>query len=230
MIRVYCDFDGTITNQDTIVFLTERFGAGPEYRRAVVEAIKSGEISVSEGIRRELATIRATWDEAVAALDKEIRVDPGFGDFTLWCKEAGIPVVVLSSGMMPVVQHFVGRFGIPLHAHAVDVEPGGWIYRRLPEQDKESILSAISPEDRVVFVGDGTSDVAALPYVDLLFAKEGRFLASYCRREGIPFIPFGSFQEVLTHLQERLEDHTAAAEEAGTAGTKPGRRVGPTAR
>ena len=33
MLHVFCDFDGTITEPDTLRFLTERLGAGPEYYR-----------------------------------------------------------------------------------------------------------------------------------------------------------------------------------------------------
>src|SRR2546428_402985 len=31
MLHVFCDFDGTITEPDTLCFLTERLGAGPEH-------------------------------------------------------------------------------------------------------------------------------------------------------------------------------------------------------
>ena len=41
MLRVFCDFDGTITNLDSIVFLTERFGGGPDFRESILSKIVS---------------------------------------------------------------------------------------------------------------------------------------------------------------------------------------------
>ena len=64
MLQIFSDFDGTITNRDSIVFLTETFGAGPNLRNDIFEQIKSGELTVYEAIERELATVTVPWEEA----------------------------------------------------------------------------------------------------------------------------------------------------------------------
>lgn len=201
MWQVFCDFDGTITNRDSIVFLTERFGAGADFRAEMLEKIKTGELSVFEVIARELATISVGWDEAVAALKEHIKVDPSFPRFVDWCKEAGYPLEVLSSGMYPVVALFVSEFGLPFHAHRVTPDPDGWRFEKDELQDKCRILRSHSRDSgKIVYIGDGTSDLAVIPYVDVLFAKKGYFLFDYCSAKGIPFYAFDTFDEVRRQL------------------------------
>src|SRR6266480_3472115 len=42
MLHVFCDFDGTITEPDTLCFLTERLGAGPEHYRETGRLLRGG--------------------------------------------------------------------------------------------------------------------------------------------------------------------------------------------
>lgn len=200
-MQIFCDFDGTITNRDSIVFLTEEFGGGEAFRLEVLDDIKMGRMSVFEAIERELATVKVGWQEAVASLTGAVHVDPTFAGFVDWCKEAGWPLTVLSSGMEPVVGLFVEQFGIPFFAHPVEVSREGWLYRRNPHHDKKTILRSAKEESGIVFIGDGTSDVAAVEYTDVLFAKQGQFLAEYCRAEGIPYYSFGDFREIQVALE-----------------------------
>ncbi len=202
MLRVFCDFDGTITNRDSIVFLTERFGGGPDFREDVLFKIVSGEMTVFEAIEQELATVSAGWQEALAVLQAEISVDPFFGDFVVWCRDRRIPLAVLSSGMRPVVEAFVGRFRVPIFAHSVEISSSGWRYRRVEQNDKQSLLDSLPEGDEVVYVGDGTSDVAVIPFVDHLFAKEGRYLAEHCRINGVAFTSFRNFAEIQAAVEK----------------------------
>ena len=129
-------------------------------------------------------------------------MDPTFACFVDWCRDAGLPLTVLSSGMEPVVRLFVGEFGIPFFAHPLEVSQEGWAYRRNPQHDKKTILNSAKRAGEIVFIGDGTSDVAAVEYTDVLFAKQGQFLAEYCRDEGIPFHPFTDFRDVQVVLED----------------------------
>ena len=51
----------------------------------------------------------------------------------------------------------------------------------------------------MAFVGDGVSDRFGARYADVTFAKDG--LASHCRREAIPFLPYEDFGDVRAGLQ-----------------------------
>lgn len=197
---VFCDFDGTITTRDTIVFLTEKFGAGPRFRKEILERIKSGKVSVFEAIRRELETVTSSWEEALAALDEHIDVDPGFASFVGWCRDNEYPVYVVSSGMEPVIEHFVDDIDIKVFAHAVEPSPEGWRYTKRKQHEKGHLVARAKKRGQIVFVGDGTSDLPVVPYADILFAKS--FLAEYCSQRGIEYSPFETFFDVRRKLEE----------------------------
>lgn len=203
MICVFCDFDGTITTRDSIVFLTEQFGAGRKYRSGALARIKSGEWSVHQAIERELATVKISWLEAVGALREAIELDPFFEHFIIWAREKNLSVQVISSGMRPVVDLFVGHLGLEIHAHPVEISSSGWRYTPISELKKVPVLKKVRKDcDRLIYVGDGTSDVCVIPYVDLLFAK--KYLAEYCRQEGVDYVPFETFDDVRRHLATLL--------------------------
>jgi 2,3-diketo-5-methylthio-1-phosphopentane phosphatase len=203
MIQVFCDFDGTITNQDSIVYLTEQYGAGDAFRHSVIEKIKTGEITVFEAIRQEMYTVKLSWDEAVVALREAIQIDPAFPAFVGFCKKREFPLTVVSSGLEPVVGLYLEEFEIPFHAHPVEIDREGWKYERRSESEKTYILQlARKSSAPIVFVGDGASDVEAVPMVDTLFAS--KYLAQYCEERGIPFIPFRTFEDVEEKLEEMV--------------------------
>ena len=205
MISVFCDFDGTITSYDSIVFLTERFGGGPGYRSDALSRIKSGEWSVYDAIEHELASVTISWEEAVQVLRASIKVDSFFEDFVSWCHERSLRIQVVSSGMRPVVELMIGHLGLEIYAHPVTISTQGWHYQPDATVMKDVVLKeARQHAERLIYVGDGTSDVCAIPYVDDLFAK--RYLADYCEANGVPYIPFDNFDDVQRELECLIEN------------------------
>ncbi len=178
MTSIFCDFDGTITSRDSIVFLTEHYGGGHRYRSDALTRIQSGEWSVHEAIQHELASVKLSWEEAIPILQSKITVDPFFESFVAWSRRQSLPLQVVSAGMRPVVELFVGHLGLEIYAHPVDISTTGWRYRTDPEMLKEKVLKeARADVGSLVYIGDGTSDICAIPYADHLFAK--RYLAEW---------------------------------------------------
>jgi len=200
MIQICTDFDGTITTRDTIVYVTEKFGAGEEYRAMIVEKIKSGEISVFKGISLELETVKVSWEKAVEHLRKEVFIDRGFEEFVNWSRERGYPMTILSSGMTPVVELYTAHFGIPIFAHKLEVTPEGWRFEVIEEHRKRTVLEEMAEKGPIVYIGDGTSDLEAIPYASLLFARKGKYLEAHCRANGIPCRSFSDFLAVKENL------------------------------
>ena len=200
MIQICTDFDGTITTRDTIVYVTEQFGAGEDFRLRIVNDIKSGKISVFQGISMELETVKVSWEEAVSTLRANVFLDRGFEEFVEWSKKESYPLTVLSSGMTPVVELYVGQLDIPIYAHKLEASSGGWNFEVIEEHRKEIVLDSIRKKGPIVYIGDGTSDLAAIPFAELLFARRGRYLEAYCRDNRIPCVPYSDFNEVRTFL------------------------------
>src|SRR5205807_706659 len=85
MLHVFCDFDGTITEPDTLRLLTERLGAGPEHYRETGRLLCAGALSLREAVARDVGTIRAPFAQAAALLRAHVAVDTGFVPFAPWC-------------------------------------------------------------------------------------------------------------------------------------------------
>lgn len=49
-------------------------------------------------------SVKKPYPECIQYLVDNIKLDPGFNDFFKWCVQNNIPVVVLSSGMVPIIR------------------------------------------------------------------------------------------------------------------------------
>ena len=89
---VVLDYDGTITERDTLRMVLAEFGD----HDVVAEAdalLHRGEIQLREEIPMQFATVRAPLEDVVAWLLEHLRLRPGFREFAALARP-----VVLSSG------------------------------------------------------------------------------------------------------------------------------------
>jgi 2,3-diketo-5-methylthio-1-phosphopentane phosphatase len=169
-------------------------------------------------------SISTPFPECIQLLVDNIKLDPHFKQFFIWASKNNIPVVVLSGGMLPIIKALlkalVGEDAekIAIVSNNVRARPGkklnekgGWEivfhddsdfghdksltlrpYAQLPENGRPTIF----------YAGDGVSDLSAARESDLLFAKKGKDLVTYCVREDIPFTPFNDFKDIMDKVQE----------------------------
>lgn len=248
----FTDFDGTITLQDSNDFMTDNIGYGQEKRRQGNIACLNNEVTFRDSFRDMMDSVTRPYDQCIQYLVDNIKLDPGFADFYQWSLQNNIPVVVLSSGMEPIIKALLEKLVGP-DASKMQVlgnyvgarpgksinEEGGWeILFKHPESgfghDKSVELRKYSslPEDVrpiMFYAGDGVSDLSAARETDLLFAKKGHDLISYCAREDVPFTVFEDWSNILAKCKEIVEGKTtvkAAANEgyeaykSGAAGVK----------
>jgi 2,3-diketo-5-methylthio-1-phosphopentane phosphatase len=209
-IHIFSDFDGTITEKDTLVFLATHLGGGARMVETIGRLIRDGQLSLRDGIAGEMRSIRKPFSEAVSLLQREVRIDPGFAALARWCEEKDIPLTILSAGFHQIIELFIPADQFPkLEIIANDLRPDertGWqcvFYDNTPfGHDKaEALRVARKRGERVVFIGDGLSDRAAAEAADEVFAKHS--LAEYCRERGIDCREYRTFDEILKDLQGR---------------------------
>lgn len=216
---VFSDFDGTITLEDSNDFLTDTMGFGKERRLEVFQGVLDGNVGFRHAFKEMLDSVDIPFDDCVATLLKNIRLDPGFKETFMWCHERGIPFVVISSGMLPLIKALISELIGPelvdhvrIIANDVEIAPdGSWsiVYRdeTAHGHDKSRSILQCKNEynaDRYYYCGDGVSDLTAARECDVLFAREGRDLIYYCDREGIPYIPFSDFNFVKQYIESEL--------------------------
>jgi 2,3-diketo-5-methylthio-1-phosphopentane phosphatase len=193
---VVLDFDGTITETDTLDAAAKEFG-DPAVYEEVEEGLDEGRLPLRDVIVREFAPVRAPLDEVVAWVLANARVRAGFAEFVRHMREAGWDVRVISSGFHELIEPVFEREGVdvPLHANRIDPRSDGWrVEWRYPDDCGvcgESCKRLLLPEGHVVYVGDGYSDRCAALAADRVFATAG--LARYLAERGAPFEPFSDF-------------------------------------
>ena len=152
-----------------------------------------------DGFKEMLNTIKTPFPECVKSLCDNIKLDPFFADFYHYCREAGIPVIVLSSGMVPIIRallvHLVGPEAEHIEIISNDVadrpgmskdEEGGWEIafhdnsgfghdKSLSIRPYAAHIAKLPAKDQptLFYAGDGVSDLSAAKETDLLFAKAG---------------------------------------------------------
>lgn len=210
-VHIFSDFDGTITQTDTLVFLAQNLGGGPSMVEAIGRLIREGKISLREGIAAEMRSIRAPFSEAVALLRERVRIDPGFPAFAAWCRSEKLPLTILSAGFRELIELFLpaseySDFEIRANTLLPD-EERGWQCSFLDStefgHDKAAALREAQRQGKyVIFIGDGLSDRAPADIADEVFAKHG--LAEYCRARGIFSHEYKDFVEVKNELARRI--------------------------
>lgn len=100
----FTDFDGTVTLQDSNDHMTDTLGFGYEKRKAMNNAVLDGTVTFRESFAAMLDSVKTPFDACIADLLANIKLDPHFAEFYAWCRANGVPVVVLSGGMRPIIE------------------------------------------------------------------------------------------------------------------------------
>lgn len=223
----FSDFDGTLTLQDSNDYLTDNLGFGPELRRKANIDILEGREKLRDTFKGMLDSVKTPYDECIKLLCDKIQLDPHFKDFFQWTLENNIPVIVLSAGTVEIIRallvHMLGPDAHKIQVVGNDIrdrpgmhrnQPGGWelIYHDDSEHGHDKSLTikpyANLPADKrpmMFYAGDGVSDLSAARETDLLFAKAGRDLVTYCEREGLPFTTFEDWSTIF-HVTRDIYD------------------------
>ena len=223
-VRVFVDFDGTISLEDTTDVVLERF-ADPSWQKVEAEWL-AGHIGSRECMKRQVELIRAT-PEQLDALCEEIPLDPHFPELVSMCGKNDIPVTVVSDGLDRTIVRMLSRFdlNIPVLANKlVYLGDRRWTlefpYTNAGCQAGAGNCKCLSltrdPNTLRILIGDGRSDFCAAETADFVIAKAA--LAEHCQANGVPFIVFGNFAgatPLLADWVNALEHHYPEQSTAG---------------
>ncbi|MDQ3874878.1 MAG: HAD-IB family phosphatase [Actinomycetota bacterium] len=193
-MRVALDWDGTVTEVDTLHMVLERFG-DPDVFDRVEEGLRRGTVSYRECMEVEMASVRAPVEEVNAWLAERARMRPGFAELA-----RGHDVLVLSSGFEELIRPLLAREGVDVEvvANRVDPSPAGWrvVWRDASEcpECRDVCKRRLLPPDAYVYAGDGYSDRCAALAARRVFARDG--LADWLRGQNIRFETFSDLRDI----------------------------------
>ena len=199
-MQLVLDWDGTVTERDTLDLVLSEFGDREIYARAEAE-LDAGRMTLNDVIATEFATVTAPLDEVVAHVLEHARVRSGFAELA----RARRPLVV-SSGFHELIEPVLEREGVlgavELRANRVEARPDGWrVDFRVSETCEvcgEPCKRADLPAGEVVYAGDGHSDYCASLAAARVFATGG--LARWLERRGVAFTPLTDFRALALEL------------------------------
>lgn len=221
-LKVFVDFDGTVTAEDVGDVFFRTFG-GP-HCDSYTGAYRDGRISARECFRSETAAIRSLDEEAAGRFLKEREMTAGFPEFVGFCAGREIGLHILSDGLdyyiTTILQHH-NLGSVPFSSNVFTVSPPGPDGRSavsiaFPHSDvdcdrcacckRNLMLTMTGDDDFLAYVGDGYSDRCVARYADVVFAKGD--LQRFCQESNISHYLYRSFHDVQDRLGELLDRRT----------------------
>lgn len=210
---IFCDFDGTITQEDVTDRILEEL-ADPSWREFEAAWVQ-GMIGSRECLERQLALVRASAHDLNELIDS-VAIDSGFEDFYRFTEEFEIPFYIVSDGFDYVVRRVLRRVGAD-----GELRNGKHLFTSAMELDENRVRVSFPHDPRVcehgcatckpailrrvgrghqpvIFIGDGLSDRFAVEESDLVFAKKQ--LLAYCHKNHIACMPFENFTDIQSTL------------------------------
>lgn len=212
-MRVFLDFDNTVTLGDVLSRLIERFSINNDWK-ALEDAWESGEISAKECLNEQMKGVRIYQGELNEYL-RTIEIDPYFVKLVDLLKEKGIEFSIVSDNfesIIKVILDYNGIKGVPVYANHLRIFRHR-LFPSFPYQNPGCSFCAHckkvhfmndshSKEDPIIYIGDGRSDICAAREADIVLAKDK--LLAYFRRHNLPCIEFNDFNMVYAYLNEGL--------------------------
>jgi 2-hydroxy-3-keto-5-methylthiopentenyl-1-phosphate phosphatase len=205
-IAVFCDFDGTIARRDVGYNLFRHFSGGRN--NELIPDWKAGRLSTRECLLQEAAMVDATEQEIYRFLD-QFELDSGFRSFVDLCRANDTDLFVVSDGLDFYIEYILRRYRLdflPVIANrgfvrdrrvVVEFPRHNLTCQRCGSCKGERIREyrqRQASQMRILFVGDGYSDLCAADEADVIFAKKD--LEKYCRRHDIEFHSYDDFFDV----------------------------------
>jgi 2-hydroxy-3-keto-5-methylthiopentenyl-1-phosphate phosphatase len=188
------DWDGTVTEVDSLHMVIERFGDLDVFH--ALEEEVGARLSLRDVIDTEMRTITAPLHVVVAWVLENVRVRRGFDALV-----ARHDPLIVSAGFHELIDPVLEREGVRVRVVANHVIPdrAGWraSFSDVPacgvcgEHCKRVSVAGLRP---FVYVGDGVSDRCVALAADRVFARAG--LAAWLDEQRVPYEPFADLADV----------------------------------
>lgn len=221
MIRIFIDFDGTITKEDVGNNLFEKFGG--EICKLTVNDFRNGKISAYECFTNEANACNTVLKPELDKFIDEQEIDSTFPDFLEYCEtnktsERDIKYYIVSDGLDYYIKKILNRYGLSyldFFSNKLELEPadnGVRLKIDFPFTDDEcdrcgfckrnKILTLSADADIIIYIGDGYSDICPVRYADIVFARGE--LQAFCQKENITYFLYKNFNDVVNKMNEIL--------------------------
>jgi 2,3-diketo-5-methylthio-1-phosphopentane phosphatase len=217
-LLVLTDFDGTLSLTDVGYEVLLKFSR--QGWDDIDRAYCAGEIGSKEAYGRICAILGGTREDMLRFVAENTVIDPHFMEFYTFCLRHGIDVKVVSDGLDFYIDFILKQHGlsdIPFYSNVMTFHGGKPQNIEFPHANencsqcgtcKSNILeSCQAGYGKIVYVGDGYSDLCPAEKADLVFAK-GILWTRLSKKERQGVRKYRSFRDVKEFLSHNgLKPH-----------------------
>jgi 2-hydroxy-3-keto-5-methylthiopentenyl-1-phosphate phosphatase len=202
---VFCDFDGTITVEETFVAMLGKFA--PEKMREFTVKFAENKTTLREGVRKVVESIPSREYARMVEFIRDREIRRGFLEFLKFLRERNTPFVVISGGLLDSVRTRLAPFGDCIHAvYAAEVETDGEFLRVIsPFEEGDALVSKVRVMSRYEYdesavIGDGATDHEMAMNSSIVFARDR--LAEFMAKKEKRFVPWNDFFDIKNYLAQ----------------------------
>ncbi|MDZ8055276.1 MAG: HAD-IB family phosphatase [Aulosira sp. ZfuVER01] len=200
---VFCDFDGTITVEETFVAVLKKFA--PELSAKLLPEMYARRITLRQGVRQILESIPASKYDEILEFTQIQPIRPGFVELLDFLEFQGVPLVVVSGGLRGMVETVLDNLVQRVHAiHAVDVDTNSNYLKVCSQYEggteliaKVEVMSKY-PAYQKIAIGDSLTDLNMALQASVVFARDR--LAEYLDEHKKPYIRWDNFAQIRDYL------------------------------
>ena len=203
--QIFCDFDGTITKEDTIGKFLKLFANDKWFE--IEKQWKEGKIGSRECMKQQLELVKPLSQKELDYFFDSLEIDETFINFYNEIKKRNIKFTIVSDGFDIFIYNVLKNYNIEdikVFANKLEIIGGKFIpiyddkYKSCKRKSGVCKCKVVEEETlenhNLIYIGDGLSDACVSGKINKIYAKN--YLAKYLSSNNIPYIEFNSFNEI----------------------------------
>jgi 2-hydroxy-3-keto-5-methylthiopentenyl-1-phosphate phosphatase len=203
---VFCDFDGTITVEETFVGMLKHFA--PELSSQLMPEMYARRLSLRSGVRQLLESIPSECYGEIVEFSRGKLMRSGLVELLDFLDAKGVDFVIVSGGLRVMVETVMGDLVDRASAiYAVELDATGPRLQVSSELEGDTELVSkvrvmgLYEAELQVAIGDSITDFNMALQGSSVFARDR--LAEYLDSQQKPYIKWDNFFDVLENLSQR---------------------------
>ena len=202
---VFCDFDGTITKQETFVAMLNTFA--PEKMKEFGRLFSKKKITLREGVKGVVESIPSSNYKSMVEFIKGQEIREGFEELLVFLKDNGVPFFVISGGLLDSVKTRLADYDAYISGiFAPGIDDSREYLKVISEYEEDNELVAkvkvmeMFSYDFSIAIGDGATDHKMAMSSSLVFARDR--LAKFLDGQSKEYIEWDNFFDIKRYLTQ----------------------------
>lgn len=206
---IFCDFDGTITQDETFVGILRKFT--PQKSEELIPRMYDLTLTLKDGVRALLESVESRHYPEMLEIMRTAPLRKGFLSFLDYLNVRNVSLIVVTGGLEDFVRATLGSSFREVHSvYGLRVGTDGPFLKVFSDWEsgtelvsKPRILDVAGKNMRAdppVLIGDSVTDLEAALACPVVFARDR--LAGYLSERQKDYLPFDDFTDIQQTFEE----------------------------